>query len=123
MIYRTQNLLKYTNYLNEILYNVFLISKGYDMNKFILKLFLLFLLTFKLFASDVEILNNNINNNLDSLTFQLKYSCPDKKKNDGEITNLLKLYYQHFDNIQAIEIYHLKIQYINLYKKIQKWLF
>ncbi|MEZ4694308.1 MAG: transporter substrate-binding domain-containing protein [Aliarcobacter sp.] len=86
------------------------------MNKFILKLFLLFLLTFKLCASNVEILNNNINNNLDSLTFQLKFLISDNEKYD-EITNLLKLYYQHFGNIEAIEIYHLKTPIHKSYKK------
>ena len=87
------------------------------MNKFILKLFLLFLLTFKLCASNVEILNNNINNNLDSLTFQLKFLISDNEKNSDEITNLLKLYYQHFGNIEAIEIYHLKTPIHKSYKK------
>ena len=77
------------------------------MNKFIFKLLLLFLFTFKLFATDVKILNNNINANLQSLSSQLKYLLPTNEKNSEEITSLLKLYYQHFDNIQAIEIYHL----------------
>lgn len=74
------------------------------MYNFLLKLSIIFLLVLDLYASKVEVLNNNISTNIDKLSNQLKYILPNYKESSNDISNLLNIYYQHYEKIQAFEI-------------------
>jgi len=74
------------------------------MYNFLLKLSIIFLLVLDLYASKVEVLNNNISTNIDKLSNQLKYILPNHKDSSNDISNLLNIYYQHYEKIQAFEI-------------------
>ena len=74
------------------------------MYNFLFKLSIIFLLVLDLYASKVEVLNNNISTNIDKLSNQLKYLLPNYKESSNDISNLLNIYYQHYEKIQAFEI-------------------
>ncbi|WP_419776925.1 transporter substrate-binding domain-containing diguanylate cyclase [Malaciobacter marinus] len=64
------------------------------------------------FATNKYSLNNNIKSNIDTLANQLKYLTSNYDKNKKEISDLLKLYYDNYENIIGFEI-----------KKDKKYLF
>lgn len=71
----------------------------------LLMLFLLFIsIATNIFASKVQSLDNNIKQNIDNLAINLKYLLPKYKENQEEIPNILKLYYQNYEKINAFEI-------------------
>ncbi len=74
------------------------------MYNFLFKLSILILLALNLNASKTEVLNNNISTNLEQLSNQLKYLLPNYKDSSNDISNLLNIYYQHYEKIQAFEI-------------------
>ena len=57
------------------------------MYNFLLKLSIIFLLVLDLYASKVEVLNNNISTNIDKLSNQLKYLLPNYKESSNDISN------------------------------------
>jgi polar amino acid transport system substrate-binding protein len=74
------------------------------MYKLLFKFLTIFLIITNVYASNVEILNNNIKTNIDQLSIQLKYLVPNSKDTSNEISNLLNIYYQHYEKIQGFEI-------------------
>lgn len=74
------------------------------MYNFLFKLSILILLALNLNASKTEVLDNNISTNLEQLSNQLKYLLPNYKESSNDISNLLNIYYQHYEKIQAFEI-------------------
>jgi polar amino acid transport system substrate-binding protein len=74
------------------------------MNNLFIKFSLYFLFISSIYASNIEVLNNNIKQNIDNLSSQLKYLLPNHKENSKEISNILNLYYQHYEKIDAFEI-------------------
>ncbi|MDY0052034.1 MAG: hypothetical protein RBR65_05770, partial [Aliarcobacter sp.] len=68
-------------------------------------LFLIFIVT-NTYASQVEVLNDNIKQNINNLSLQLKYLLSNNKLDSSEISNYLNIYYQHYSKIEAIEIIH-----------------
>lgn len=57
-------------------------------------------------AAQVEVLNNNINQNINNLSLQLKDILSNDKINSNEINKYINIYYQHYEKIDAIEITH-----------------
>jgi polar amino acid transport system substrate-binding protein len=81
------------------------------MYKLLFKILTIFLIITNIYASNIEILNNNIRTNIDQLSIQLKYLVPNNQDTTTEISNLLNIYYQHYEKIQGFEILY-KDEYI-----------
>jgi polar amino acid transport system substrate-binding protein len=86
-------------------------AKGWLMFKLLFKILTIFLIITNIYASNIEVLNNNIRTNIDKLCVQLKYLIPKNKDTSNEISNLLNIYYQHYEKIQGFEILY-KDEYI-----------
>lgn len=74
------------------------------MYNYLIKLFLFFLFLTNIYGAKIEILNSNIKSNIDQLSTQLKYLVPNYKNSGQEICDLLNIYYQQHEKIEAIEI-------------------
>ncbi|SKB59701.1 diguanylate cyclase [Malaciobacter marinus] len=80
--------------------------------KTIILLLIFLILQVSSFATNTYSLNNNIKSNIDTLANQLKYLTSNYDKNEKEISDLLRLYYDNYENIIGFEI-----------KKDKKYLF
>ena len=74
------------------------------MYRFFISLIFCLLFVQNTFSSEIEAISNNTKQNIDNLSLQLKYLVQDHQDNKKEINNILNLYYQHHEKIQAFEI-------------------
>ncbi|QKE27559.1 BvgS-like domain-containing diguanylate cyclase [Arcobacter acticola] len=81
------------------------------MYRFFISLIFCLLFVQNTFSSEIEAISNNTKQNIDNLSLQLKYLVQDHQDNKKEINNILNLYYQHHEKIQAFEIVY-KNKYI-----------
>ena len=89
--------------LNLLLYNKIYNTRESMYSIFIKLLFIIFIVT-NTYSSKVEVLSDNIKQNINNLSLQLKYLLINNKIDSNEISKYLNIYYQHYPKIEAIEI-------------------
>lgn len=89
--------------------------------KSLLTLFTAISLFFSIAHAQTHILlKNNIKKNIDTLAYQLSFLTPNYQKNENQIKNLLKLYFENYKNIVAFEIKKDKTYLYSSYKKNER---
>jgi polar amino acid transport system substrate-binding protein len=74
------------------------------MHIYLLKILFLIFIATNTYSLQVEVLNDNIKQNINNLSLQLKYLLSNNKLDSSETSNYLNIYYQHYSKIEAIEI-------------------
>lgn len=80
---------------------------------------LIIFLTFFTFAyaNNLTLLKNNTKENIDTLAYQLNFLTSNYQKNENQIKDLFKLYFENYENIVAFEIKQDRRYLYSSYKK------
>jgi polar amino acid transport system substrate-binding protein len=86
------------------------------MHIYLLKILFLIFIATNTYSLQVEVLNDNIKQNINNLSLQLKYLLSNNKLDSSETSNYLNIYYQHYSKIEAIEIVYNDIKIYTSYR-------